>query len=70
LVVLLQSFAPATAEVRVSFPLLRVARAWLGSHLERRLEEVEADGEARFAIPAGSYVSLTVDLGGERRGTS
>jgi len=65
LVVFLQSFSPQTAEVRLSFPLLPVGRAWLGSHLERHLEEVEVNGdEARFEVPAGGYVSLTVDLEG------
>ena len=63
LVVLLQSFAPTTVDVRASFPLLPVQRAWIGSHLERNLEEVEvSEGEAQFTVPAGSYVSLTVDL--------
>jgi hypothetical protein len=63
LVVHLQSLAPTTSDVRVSFPQFRVARAWIGSHLERHLEEVEANGDVRCTVPAGSYVSLTVDLG-------
>lgn len=63
LVVLLQSYAATTSDVRVSFPQLQIARAWIGSHLERHLEEV--DGDVCFAIPAGSYVSLTVDLDGK-----
>jgi hypothetical protein len=63
LVVLLQSVAPTTVDVRVLFPLLPIRRAWISSHLERNLEEVEVNGdEAHFAIPAGSYVSLAVDL--------
>jgi hypothetical protein len=67
LVVLLQSFAATTLDVRVSFPQLQVARAWIASHLERHLEEVEVGGEVRFAIQAGSYVSLAVDLAGGRQ---
>jgi len=63
LVVLLQSVAPTPVNVRISFPLLPVRRAWIGSHLERDFEEVEVnDSEASFAVPAGSYVSLAVDL--------
>jgi hypothetical protein len=63
LVALLQSVAPTTLDVGVSFPLLPVRRACIGSHLERDLEEVEATGgEVRFAVPAGSYMSVAVDL--------
>jgi Glycosyl hydrolases family 38 N-terminal domain/Glycosyl hydrolases family 38 C-terminal domain len=63
LAVLLQSFAPTTVEVRASFPLLPVGRAWTGSHLERNLKEVEVNGsEIKLAVPSGSYISLSVDL--------
>jgi hypothetical protein len=63
LVVLLQSVAPTTVDARISFPLLPIRRAWTGSHLERDFEEVEVSGgEVRFAAPAGSYMSLAVDL--------
>jgi hypothetical protein len=50
-------------EVCVSFGLLDVALAWVGSHLEKNLEEARVDGEiVRFVVPAGSLVSLAVDL--------
>jgi hypothetical protein len=63
LLVLLQSVAPRPVDVHASFPLLPIERAWIGSHLNRNLEEVEVrQGEARFTLPAGSYVSLAVDL--------
>jgi hypothetical protein len=63
LAVLLQSLAPTTVEVRASFPLLPVGRAWTGSHLERNLKEVEVNGsEIKLAVPPGSYISLSVDL--------
>ena len=66
LVVMLQSLSSETEEICVSFGLLGVARARVGSHLERHLEEARVDGEnVRFAVPAGSLVSLVVDL--ERR---
>ena len=63
LTVMLQSLSSGSEEVRVSFGLLRAARAWVGSHLEKHLEEARVDGETvRFAVPAGSLVSLVVDL--------
>ena len=63
LTVMLQSLSSESEEVRVSFGLLPVARAWVGSHLEKDLEEAEVDGEnVRFDVPAGSLVSLAVDL--------
>jgi len=63
LVVLLQSFAPTTVNVRASFPLLAIKRAWTGSHLERNLKEVEVNGdEIGFRVPSGSYISLSIDL--------
>ncbi|MDQ3602670.1 MAG: hypothetical protein M3385_02265 [Actinomycetota bacterium] len=63
LTVMLQSLSSENEEVCVSFGLLRVARAWVGSHLEKYLEEARVDGEnVRFAVPAGSLVSLAVDL--------
>jgi hypothetical protein len=63
LAVMLQSLSPENEEVRVSFGLLRAARAWVGSHLEKNLQETRVDGESvRFTVPAGSLVSLVVDL--------
>ena len=63
LTVMLQSFSSQTAEVDVSFGLLPVGRVWLGSHLERQLEEVEVkDRSASVSIPAGRFVSLSVEL--------
>ncbi len=63
LTVMLQSISSESEEVCVSFGLLGVAQAWVGSHLERHLEEARVDGEnVRFTIPAGSLVSLAVDL--------
>ena len=63
LVVMLQSLSSESEEVCVSFGLLGVARAWVGSHLEKHLEEARVDGEnVRFVVPAGSLVSLAVDL--------
>jgi hypothetical protein len=63
--VMLQSLSSAYEEVCVSFGLLGVARAWVGTHLEKHLEEARVDGEnVRFVVPAGSLVSLAVDLGG------
>jgi hypothetical protein len=63
LTVMLQSLSSDNEEVNVSFGLLRAARAWVGSHLEKNLEEVRVDGEnVRFVVPAGSLVSLVVDL--------
>jgi len=60
---MLQSLSSENEEVGVSFVLLRAARAWVGSHLEKNLEEVRVDGEnVRFLVPAGSLVSLAVDL--------
>jgi hypothetical protein len=65
LTVMLQSLSSAYEEVCVSFGLLGVARAWVGTHLEKHLEEARVDGEnVRFVVPAGSLVSLAVDLGG------
>jgi hypothetical protein len=63
LVMMLQSLSSESEEVCVSFGLLGVARARVGSHLERHLEEARVDGEnVRFAVPAGSLVSVAVDL--------
>jgi hypothetical protein len=63
LTVMLQSLSSESEEVCVSFGLLGVARAWVGSHLEKHLKEARVDGEnVRFAVPAGSLVSLVVDL--------
>jgi hypothetical protein len=63
LTVMLQSLSSENEEVHVSFGPLRVARAWVGSHLERYLQEARVDGEnVRFVVPAGSLVSLAVDL--------
>ena len=63
LTVMLQSLSSEKEEVCVSFGLLGVARAWVGSHLEKHLEEARVDGEnVRFVIPAGSLVNLVVDL--------
>ena len=63
LVVMLQSLSSESEEVCVSFGLLGVARARVGSHLERHLEEARVDGEnVRFVVPAGSLVSVAVDL--------
>ena len=63
LTVMLQSLSSENEEVCVSFGLLGVARAWVGSHLEKNLEEARVDGEkVRFVVPAGSLVSLAVDL--------
>ena len=62
-VVMLQSLSSENEEICVSFGLLRVARAWVGSHLEKNLEEARVDGaNVRFVVPAGSLVSLAVDL--------
>ena len=63
LTVMLQSLSSESEEVCVSFGLLGVARAWVGSHLEKHLEEARVDGEnVRFVVPAGSLVYLAVDL--------
>jgi hypothetical protein len=63
LTVMLQSLSSENEEVGVSFGLLRAARAWVGSHLEKDLQEARVDGEnVRLAVPAGSLVSLAVDL--------
>jgi hypothetical protein len=63
LTVMLQSLSSEKEEVCVSFGLLSVALAWVGSHLERHLEEASVEGEnIRFVVPAGSLVSLAVDL--------
>ena len=68
LAVLLQSLAPTTVEVRASFPLLPVGRAWTGSHLERNLKEVDVNGnEIQLAVPSGSYISLSIDLDDARK---
>ena len=53
LTVMLQSLSSESEEVCVSFGLLGVARAWVGSHLEKHLEEARVDGEnVRFVVPA------------------
>ena len=63
LTVMLQSLSSEREEVGVSFGPLRVARALVGSHLEKNLEQASVDGEnVRFVVPAGSLVSLAVDL--------
>jgi hypothetical protein len=63
LAVMLQSLSSENEEARVSFGLLRAARAWVGSHLQKNLQETRVDGEnVRFTVPAGSLVSLVVDL--------
>jgi hypothetical protein len=63
LTVMLQSLSSENEEVGVSFGLLPVARARVGSHLEKNLQEARIDGESvRFVVPAGSLVSLVVDL--------
>jgi hypothetical protein len=63
LAVMLQSLSSGSEEIRVSFGLLRIARAWVVSHLEKHLEEARIDGENfRFTVPAGSLVFLVVDL--------
>ena len=62
-VVMLQSLSSEDEEVCVSFGLLRVALAWVGSHLERHMQEARVDGEiVRFTVPGGSLVCLAVDL--------
>ncbi len=63
LTVMLQSLSSEKEEVCVSFGMLSVARAWVGSHLERHLQEARVEGEnIRFAVSAGGLVSLAVDL--------
>jgi hypothetical protein len=63
LTMMLQSLSSENEEVCVSFGLLGVARAWVGSHLEKHLKEARVDGKnVRFVVPAGSLVSLAVDL--------
>jgi hypothetical protein len=44
-------------------PLLPIRKAWIGSHLERDFEEVEADEEdIYFPVSARTYASLAIDL--------
>ncbi len=65
LVAFLASNAAAVTEVTVSFGLLPVARAWVGTFLERRLEEAVIAGNAvRVRLHPGDYLSLSLDLQG------
>ena len=66
LVALLQSHAGEPIEVDVRFPLMTVARAWKGTHLERHLREVPVEGEAiRLTIGPGELSALALSLGAE-----
>ena len=50
-------------EARIAFGLLPVAQAWVGTFLERRLEEVPIDGGAVWVrLVPGAYVALAPDL--------
>jgi hypothetical protein len=67
LAMLLQSFANETLEARVSFPLLPVKQAFIGTHLEREMRETTVEGgEVLCELAEGSLVCLAVNLG-ERR---
>jgi hypothetical protein len=64
LVALLQSHVAEPAEVDVRFPLMTVARAWKGTHLERHLREVPVAGEAiRLTVRPGELSTLALSLG-------
>ena len=64
LVALLQSHVAEPAEVDVRFPLMTVARAWRGTHLERHLREVPVAGEAvRLTVRPGELSTLALSLG-------
>jgi hypothetical protein len=53
------------AEAWVSFGLLPVSRAWLGSFLERDLQEIPVTANAvQISLEPGVYVTLSLDLHG------
>ncbi|CAA9566682.1 MAG: Alpha-mannosidase [uncultured Thermomicrobiales bacterium] len=63
LVVFLASNAAESREVRLSFGLLPVARAWVGTFLERSPREVAVvDNAAQIEVEAGGYVTVALDL--------
>ena len=63
LTVMLQSLSSESEEVCVSFGLLGVAQAWVGRISKGTWKKARVDGEnVRFTVPAGSLVSLAVDL--------
>jgi Glycosyl hydrolases family 38 N-terminal domain/Glycosyl hydrolases family 38 C-terminal domain len=65
LVALLHSHVHEVADVDVLFPLLRVERAWRGTHLERHLEEVPVDaGRIRLKMRPGELTTLGVSVRG------
>jgi Glycosyl hydrolases family 38 N-terminal domain/Glycosyl hydrolases family 38 C-terminal domain len=64
LVVQLQSHVADRGHVRIELPLLRIARAWKGSHLERHLDELPVDGHS-VSVPVGpgELSTLVLDVG-------
>lgn len=63
LVLFLQSNAPTSVEVRVSFPLLQIRRAWTCTHLERNLREASMDSDGvRISMQPGELSVLSLDL--------
>jgi hypothetical protein len=63
LVVWLHAHVTKPTNVALSFPLLPVARAWQGTHLERRLEEVPVEGrEVQIGLVPGELATLSVRL--------
>jgi hypothetical protein len=63
LVVWLHAHVTNPTNVALSFPLLPVARAWKGTHLERRLNEVAVrDGEVQFGVRPQELSTLSVRL--------
>ena len=69
LVALLQSHVAEPAQVDVRFPLMTVARAWKGTHLERHLREVPIAGDAiQLTVGPGELSTISMSLGAQTDG--
>jgi hypothetical protein len=65
LVALFHSHVDEPGEVEVSFPLLRVERAWRGTHLERHVAEIPIDGgRVRLRMRTGELMTLGLSVCG------
>jgi hypothetical protein len=63
LVVWLHAHVTKPTDVALSFPMLPVARAWKGTHLERGLQEVQVGGrEVQLGVRPGELATVSVRL--------
>lgn len=60
---LLQSAASEHAEVRLAFPMMPIARAFVGNHLERGMTEIAINGgQVALSVYPGQLAAVALDL--------